>query len=308
MLSYFWINSNVNFALCFSYFDFSGLISMKMYAYKELSAVVYGESAVKIIENANYKTGEKCFGLHWHDRIELLRIKKGKLLIRVKEEEKVLQADEMAIVCPCQLHKGIALEDDTEYNVIMFNIEDFSNATTVSKKFLKPIANSIITFNNFTSDKELIKLADEIVEFHKKMPLINPLQIHGCVYNLLGQFYLKCSPEQIIHNPSDEKFNAVIDYINKNYIEKITTKNLSEMFGYDEAYFCRKFKKVTGIPAMKYINILRLEQAQHLLKRSDEEIGTIATKCGFSDISYFTQSFHSHCGMSPTDFRKRFGN
>ncbi len=278
---------------------------MKLDSYKELHAVVYGETAIKTIHFGPLKQSNCCFGPHWHNRIEFIRVLSGSLRILIKDEYKTVNKGELAIICPCQLHEGIAVEDNTGYNVVMFDIEDFYNSTVASKNFLKPLAESSVTFNPITSDRNILSAIDAIFEYITADKKVNTLLIHSRVLELLGLLYEKCSPEKRINNPSDEKFNAVIDYINEHYSEKITTSALSAMFGYDEAYFCRRFKRVTGITAMKYINILRLEKAQHLLKRSNDEIAIIAVNCGFTDTSYFAQSFHSHYGMSPTDFRKK---
>ena len=281
---------------------------MKLDIYKELYAVIYGETSVKTIHFGPHKQGKKCFGLHWHNRIELIRVLKGSLSILVKDEYKTLKNGELAIICPCQLHEGFAAENGTEYDVIMFDIEEFYNSTAASKNFLIPIAESAVIFDTFTNNTEIISIVDDIIKLHVFNDKVNTLRIHGRILEFLGLLYEKCNPKSKTSNSSDEKFNAVIEYVNSHYTDKISTQSLSSQFGYDEAYFCRKFKKVTGITAMKYINILRLEKAQHLLKKGENEIAIVAAECGFSDTSYFAQSFSSHYGMSPTEFRKKTRN
>lgn len=278
---------------------------MKLDLYKELRAVVYGETDIKIIHFGPLTAEKYCFGPHWHNRIELIRVLKGSLKILIKDEYKTLKCGELAIICPCHLHEGVAVEDGTEYNVVMFDIEEFYNSTAASLNFLKPIAENTVIFDPITDIPEIISAVDSIVEMQYATPKVNTLKIHSKLFELLSLLYDNCNPEIKVQNPSEEKFNAVIEYANLHFTEKITTRSLSEMFGYDEAYFCRKFKKITGITAVKYINILRLEKAQHLLKKESSEIAIIASKCGFTDTSYFAQSFHSHYGMSPTEFRKK---
>lgn len=278
---------------------------MNLDSYKELHAVVYGETAIKTIHFGPFNKSNTCFGPHWHNRIEFIRVISGSLKILIKDEYTTVKGGELAIVCPCQLHEGIAVEDGTKYSVVMFDIEEFYNSTTASKNFLKPLVDTAVTFNPVTDNENIINAIDNIIKLQSEQPKINSLIIHGYVLQLLGFLYEKCNPQKRIQNHSDEKFNAVIEYVNNHFSQKITTAALSAMFGYDEAYFCRRFKRFTGITAIKYINILRLEKAQHLLKISNDEIAMIALNCGFSDTAYFTQCFHSHYGMSPTDFRKK---
>ena len=54
----------------------------------------------------------------------------------------------------------------------------------------------------------------------------------------------------------------------------------------------------------KYILQLRLEYAAHLLvDEPDCTIAQIAADCGFGSNAYFSDRFHQHYGMSPSDFR-----
>ena len=54
-----------------------------------------------------------------------------------------------------------------------------------------------------------------------------------------------------------------------------------------------------------YIQQLRLDYAANLLiEQPDRSVIEIATECGFSSNTYFSDCFRQHFGMSPTDFRK----
>ena len=79
---------------------------------------------------------------------------------------------------------------------------------------------------------------------------------------------------------------------------------VSEKFGYNETYFCRRFKEITGLTFTGYLLALRMERAQKLLMETQEEIGTIAWKCGYADVSYFSHCFKKQFGVSPMGFRK----
>ena len=48
----------------------------------------------------------------------------------------------------------------------------------------------------------------------------------------------------------------------------------------------------------------RQEYAQKLLKESEDEVGTVAWKCGYPDGSYFTREFRKMYGFTPSQFRR----
>ena len=99
----------------------------------------------------------------------------------------------------------------------------------------------------------------------------------------------------------DKKFHAIIKYVNDHFSEKITPKDISLKFGYNETYFCRRFKEVTGLTFTKYVQALRMEMAIKLLKAGKEEIRFIAWKCGYDDVSYFSNCFKCHFGFRPSE-------
>ncbi len=66
------------------------------------------------------------------------------------------------------------------------------------------------------------------------------------------------------------------------------------------------FKKETGFGFCEYLNLLRLQKAEALLKQSDNlSISLIASECGFNDSNYFSVKFKEMYGISPKKVQKR---
>jgi len=72
-----------------------------------------------------------------------------------------------------------------------------------------------------------------------------------------------------------------------------------------ESYFCRFFKKSTGMTLAKYITEVRLKKAQLLLENTSDGISTIALNVGFDDANYFARTFRNTTGITPTQYRKK---
>ena len=132
----------------------------------------------------------------------------------------------------------------------------------------------------------------------------HPLYIQGKFYEMLGLLYQNCVTDSDAFRRPDEKFIEVLTYVNSFYTEDISTCSISKKFGYDEAYFCRRFKELTGLTTMKYIRLLRMEMAQNLLVSGHLDINTIAQKCGYTDSGYFSQCFKQQFGLTPQEFRE----
>ena len=104
---------------------------------------------------------------------------------------------------------------------------------------------------------------------------------------------------------NNKAFYKIIKYLNENFCESLSISTISKMFGYSETYLCQKFKECTGLTIINYLNVLRLEKAQRLLKTTDKSINEIAFSCGFNDLTYFSHCFKNKLNISPSDFRKR---
>ncbi len=272
-------------------------------ALKEITPIVYNDHAMKVLYHKHTTAFGECFPLHWHDRVELLLIQQGSMEIQFGDEIRSVSKGNLAIVNTRQPHRGIAGPQGVLYEVLMFEPRAFENSTPASQRFIAPILQNQTAFCHVTNHTEILRTVRQIVQLHEDADT-NPLQIIGLTYYLLGLFSRHCQGTTRVTAQEDAQFKPILEYINEHFTEKISTKTLSHLFGYDEAYFCRRFKHTTGITVMKYIQILRLEHAQRLLQKKERNIGDIALLCGFSDVYYFTRCFHKHFGTTPNEFRK----
>ena len=277
-------------------------------AYKELTPVVYGESAIKYFHNRIEETsGRMCFNLHWHDRMELIYVASGTLELHSDEGHFTVQPGQVAVISPRQIHGGFAGCKGVDYYAIMFEVEKFCNGTIASDKYLAPLCTNKVSFQTVIEDAQLQQTMATLVEILTDHDDKKPLLAIGVIYtifDILFRYYSKTS--KVIHE-QDNGFGKILKYINDHYTEKCSSKEISAMFGYNEAYFCRRFREVTGINFSKYVQALRMEYAQKLLRTNKDGIGMIAWKCGFSDLSYFSNCFKKLFGFTPTEFRNMKG-
>ncbi len=278
---------------------------MKLNSKKELTPVVFGETSVKIL-HTRLEPNHAGFTQHWHERIELHLIKSGNMILCCNDEEISVGEGELSIVSPTILHSGRADVNGYECYVIMFEIADLYNGTVSAKQYIEPIINGNIRFKYKTDLPEIIDVAERIVKMQLDHKKYNPLETVGCLYQLLGLLYEHCVDNQNSSQQKFEAFDNVTNYINANFTKNISSADISRHFGYDEAYFCRKFKRATGVTVMDYIKKQRLEHARMLLQKTEESIRHIAISCGFLDSAYFTNCFKAMYKLSPTKYRKSY--
>ncbi len=265
----------------------------------ESAPVIYNTSALKVIHN-EFKSHFNIFRLHWHERMEFLRIKSGSGIFCVGTESYKATGGDVVIIPPKALHSGFAPNKDIKYDVVMFDVRSFYNETDICKKLLPAIFEGNAVLNAVTSHPDTVKYID----FLCHNPSSEGLELISCIYQLLNSLF-KNELIELRDNPRDTVVREITDYMEANFKEDLSVQELCSIFGYTESHFCRKFKKSTGLSPMSYLTIIRLEYAGKLIKSGNESINHIASESGFSDSNYFTRCFKKHFGMSPTEYRKK---
>lgn len=91
-------------------------------------------------------------------------------------------------------------------------------------------------------------------------------------------------------------------YIGEHYSEDLSLSILADMYALSKSHFSRSFKNATGFGLSKYINLIRVRNAEQLLADGNYPIAEVATKCGFNDSNYFSAVFKSQTGVSPQKY------
>lgn len=104
--------------------------------------------------------------------------------------------------------------------------------------------------------------------------------------------------------PVNRQCASVRQYIDLHYKENITLDLLAEKVSINKYYMAHAFKREYGVSPINYLIARRIQEGKRLLIETDLSLSQIASVLGFSSSSYFSQSFRSAEGSSPTEYRK----
>jgi AraC-like DNA-binding protein/ligand-binding sensor protein len=93
------------------------------------------------------------------------------------------------------------------------------------------------------------------------------------------------------------------EYIREHQSEKISLGNVAKAVNMSAFYFCKMFKKATGINFTDYLTRVRIERARNLLLNPNLRISEIGFEVGFQSLTHFNRVFKKIAGQSPTDYR-----
>ena len=104
-----------------------------------------------------------------------------------------------------------------------------------------------------------------------------------------------------------QRIYSLTSYIHANFSQDFSLKELSEFTYMSPHYLSRLFKRVTGFTLVHYMQMTRVQNAQHLLLSTSKTISEIAELCGFASFSQFNRAFRKFNTTSPSGFRKESG-
>lgn len=90
-------------------------------------------------------------------------------------------------------------------------------------------------------------------------------------------------------------------YVYAHLADKITLKELSDLYHYHPNYFVYRFQKETGFTPYQCILSTRMRFAASLINRG-VSVAEAAQQTGYSDASSFARSFKRHYSMSPSEY------
>lgn len=129
-----------------------------------------------------------------------------------------------------------------------------------------------------------------------------------CTARVTGQFRHSSTPQSISPSTPQPIRNDIVEsakeYIFRHLSEEMTLGQIAWNQRKSEEHLARVFKAVTGQTVFEYIREARLEQAKIYLRDTRRTLTQIAELTGFSSLSYFSRSFQSYLGISPSQYRK----
>lgn len=114
--------------------------------------------------------------------------------------------------------------------------------------------------------------------------------------------------KKIVTVDKKKMIQPALDYIEKNYMQKLYLDDMASLCNLSSSYFSRMFKLRTGSNFSTYINQVKTQKATDLLITTDLPIYNISLDLGFEDCGYFIKIFKKIHGITPAHYRTEHQN
>jgi AraC family transcriptional regulator of adaptative response / methylphosphotriester-DNA alkyltransferase methyltransferase len=104
--------------------------------------------------------------------------------------------------------------------------------------------------------------------------------------------------------PDHEWVAIVTDYIDRNYADSLTLKNLADICHGSPYHLHRTFKRIKEITPVEYIQKTRMNKAKEYLVHTDKTITEVGQRIGMNNTPYFITLFKKMTGYTPLIYRQ----
>ena len=137
-----------------------------------------------------------------------------------------------------------------------------------------------------------------------------PSKKHEAVIKLLSVFaqHLSMLTNQVVlqqDNAEPPVIARAKEYIHEHQTDNLRLGHVAKAVNTSTFYFCKMFKKVTGINFTDYLSRVRIEKSKNLLLNPNLRVSEIAFEVGFQSLTHFNRVFKKILGQSPTEYRSQ---
>ena len=131
---------------------------------------------------------------------------------------------------------------------------------------------------------------------------------YDSVVKLLGIFaqHLSVLSNQIAVQQANTEPTSIIrarEFIQEHQTEDLSLGQVAKAVNMSTFYFCKMFKKITGVNFTDYLSRVRIEKSKNLLLNPNLRVSEIAFEVGFQSLTHFNRVFKKILGQSPTEYR-----
>lgn len=271
--------------------------NLELYEKKVLSD---GELPVQLEHNRHTECGE-IFGSHWHEHIEMHYILQGDAVFHIDQELYQVQRGDLVIANRNELHAGYSTAVPYEACFLVFDPSDLSPELGGKNRHFQSLIRGDAHVRELLA--RIFAERDDGQEGYRPMcrALITELLVYLC-----RRYAAESKPaKDMMKRRRDlERLQPALDYIEKNYAERISVAQLAKLLCLSPDRLGHLFRDGVGQAPLQYINEIRLRKAMNLLKTEEYTVTEVAQAVGFFDYNHFGRLFRRRYGCTPNQVRQ----
>ena len=247
---------------------------------------------------------------HWHKEIEIVVLYEGNVSLETAKESIILKKGDGVFINSEELHYFKKLGD--EKCVLISYVFDKSfvigdKGSIIERKYIEPLVQNK-TLSLFKISEKLSRKLEEVFFEYEDKKFGVEINIRNILSSVLLEIIIenreKLIEKKTYKNLDNQRIKGMLDFIQKNYSNELTLKEIGEAVFIGERETLRCFARTIGISPIEYLKKYRVKVAANLLTTTDLPVTEICIQCGFNSPSYFSKSFQKVFNVTPREYRK----
>ncbi|GEM_PF-263110 len=262
-----------------------------------------------------------CIPPHWHEHLEWIVVKKGRFSMQVGAEFREVGEGGCVFVNTTELHSAFPLESGSELYALVFGEALLRNHALdhTEIRYIRPLLEGRLTLSSFYRPEEaggirnrLLEIVSEYRGGHTgEREAGFELLIKSGLLGVLGLACRICGvPNEGSAKSGRRAESAVyplLVHLSEHFNESIEIKEAAKICCVTPTYFCHVFKRTTGKTLTEYVNMLRVHEAESLLRSGGRSVQEVSRLVGYADAGYFARVFKKFKGIAPGRYAESDG-
>jgi len=253
------------------------------------------QSAFKISQGR-----ELSFYAHLHRQVEFYLQLEGCQQMTIDGRTRMLQPGDAALVLPNRVHSYQAQGDARH----VIGIVDISAAGEYAQQLLTSSCD-----DPFLPEK---RAHPDIMHCCMALTAAGGIRdnalVRAYIAVILGRMAEGLELKPASQSSGRDTARSLLTYITEHIAEPISLDLLAKKLYINKYSISRIFSEQIGCSLHTYVNALRVELAQNLLRDPSVNTAELIARCGFESERTFYRTFREHCGMTPRQYRQQAAN
>lgn len=263
---------------------------------KEIRTVKFDSELM--LEAYHFEGIMQKFPNHFHEYYVIGFIESGRRYLSCKNKEYTIEPGDLLLFNPGDNHTCEQYDEKPlDYRCINIQPETMRKAVfeITGQGFLPYFEQQVVFHSDLVSilkDLHLMIMLEE-KDFRKEETF----------YFLLEQLIEEYTDQDmpLLKSEQNTQIKAICEFLEENYMNKISLDDLSKLAGLSKYYLLRSFTKQKGISPYSYLEAIRIDKAKKLLAQGVAPIDA-ALQTGFTDQSHFSNFFKKFIGLTPKQY------
>ena len=249
-------------------------------------------------ENTKNKIRNSESPYHYHNYYELYFLVEGTCRYFINNTTYDLTARDVVIIPKGIIHKTVYKESSYFRKLI------YCSSHYIPYSFMEKLPSLPLIYRNPDAVVLIEKYFGDIeAEYTSEAPFKD--EAITAYFHMLLLTLFRYLPGAVNVPSADARVSEILEYLKNNFRTNCTLEQTAQELSVSPEHLSRTFKAETGLNFSEYRTMLRLREADRLLKEKPElSIIEISYASGFNDSNYFSQKFREYYGVSPSKFRQ----